>query len=214
MKTLRRVLPIAALVVACHAPRLRRDRPHLRLGHGLRRQLAEVLRLLVSADQPARSHRRSQRIAISRRSSSLTVRHGVRRVAWRRATTPASAVAAACCAPRRRVGAVFAAALLGGVTVKIGNAPWATVAHWLVAMTLLAWSPRRRFAPARSAARAMRAARLGARRAVDAPPRRSAIFAVALGGLTAKYPGAAVACTTFPLCGANPAVDAGRCTCR
>src|SRR5215470_13647941 len=27
------------------------------------------------------------------------------------------------------VGAVFAAAILGGVTVKMGNAPWATVAH-------------------------------------------------------------------------------------
>jgi heme A synthase len=33
-----------------------------------------------------------------------------------------------------------------------------------------------------------------------------AIAAVALGGLTAKYPGAAVACTTVPLCGANPEV--------
>src|SRR3954468_4712321 len=36
------------------------------------------------------------------------------------------------------VAAVFSAAILGGVTVKMGNAPWATVAHWLVAMTLLA----------------------------------------------------------------------------
>src|SRR5215210_4196809 len=36
------------------------------------------------------------------------------------------------------VAAVFSAAVLGGVTVKMGNAPWATVAHWLVAMTLLA----------------------------------------------------------------------------
>ena len=36
------------------------------------------------------------------------------------------------------VAAVFTAAILGGVTVKMGNAPWATVAHWLVAMTLLA----------------------------------------------------------------------------
>jgi len=30
------------------------------------------------------------------------------------------------------VAAVFAAVILGGVTVKMGNAPWATVAHWLV----------------------------------------------------------------------------------
>src|SRR4029079_1479731 len=36
------------------------------------------------------------------------------------------------------LGAVIGAAVLGGVTVKFGNAPWATVAHWLVAMTLLA----------------------------------------------------------------------------
>ena len=32
----------------------------------------------------------------------------------------------------------FSAAMLGGVTVKLGNAPWATVAHWLVAMSLVA----------------------------------------------------------------------------
>src|SRR5690349_15196383 len=36
------------------------------------------------------------------------------------------------------LGAVLTAAILGGVTVKFENAPWATVAHWLVAMTLLA----------------------------------------------------------------------------
>ena len=49
------------------------------------------------------------------------------------------------------LGAVLFAAALGGVTVKFGNAPWATVAHWLVAMTVLAmiattpikWSSRR-----------------------------------------------------------------------
>src|SRR5262249_3960066 len=32
-------------------------------------------------------------------------------------------------------------------------------------------------------------------------------FAVAMGGLTAKYPGASVACTTVPACGANAAVE-------
>src|SRR3982751_1561419 len=36
------------------------------------------------------------------------------------------------------VVAVFGAALLGAVTVKLGNPPFATVAHWLVAMTLFA----------------------------------------------------------------------------
>jgi len=34
-----------------------------------------------------------------------------------------------------------------------------------------------------------------------------ALFAVALGGLTAKVPGASVACTSIPLCGHNPAVE-------
>ena len=34
-----------------------------------------------------------------------------------------------------------------------------------------------------------------------------ALLAVVMGGLTAKYPGAAVACQSFPLCGANPDVQ-------
>jgi heme a synthase len=108
------------------------------------------------------------------------------------------------------VGAVFTAAILGGVTVKMGNAPWATVAHWLVAMTLLALV----------ATTAIRAGGLGGASAIaqrgSARAARSAraaaglaILAVALGGLTAKYPGASVGCTTVPLCGANPAVDSG-----
>jgi len=107
------------------------------------------------------------------------------------------------------VGAVFTAAVLGGVTVKMGNAPWATVAHWLVAMTVLALL----------ATTAIRAGALGGAGAVrqrgTARAARSgraaavlAIFAVALGGLTAKEPGAAVGCTTVPLCGRNPLVDA------
>ncbi len=106
------------------------------------------------------------------------------------------------------VGAVFAAAILGGVTVKMGNAPWATVAHWLVAMTLLALV----------ATTAIRAGALGGTRARSqrGTPRAArsarvaavlAIIAVALGGLTAKYPGAAVGCTTVPSCGRNPAVE-------
>ena len=108
------------------------------------------------------------------------------------------------------VAAVFSAAILGGVTVKMGNAPWATVAHWLVAMTLLALV----------ATTAMRAGALGgagalAQRGTMRAARSAraaaglAILAVALGGLTAKIPGAAVGCTTVPLCGPNPAVDAG-----
>jgi heme A synthase len=105
------------------------------------------------------------------------------------------------------VGAVFTAAILGGVTVKMGNAPWATVAHWLVAMTLLAMVAMTAIrAGALGGASSLvqsgtaRAARSGRAAAV------LAIFAVALGGLTAKYPGAAVGCTTVPMCGANPSV--------
>jgi heme A synthase len=106
------------------------------------------------------------------------------------------------------VAAVFTAAILGGVTVKMGNAPWATVAHWLVAMTLLAMV----------AMTAIRAGALGGasslvQRGTDRARRSAfaaavmAIFAVALGGLTAKYPGAAVGCTTVPLCGPNVSVE-------
>jgi heme A synthase len=105
------------------------------------------------------------------------------------------------------VVAVVSAAILGGVTVKMGNAPWATVAHWLVAMTLLAMV----------ATTAVRAGALGGASAIAHPGTarlaRSgraaaglAILAVAMGGLTAKYPGAAVGCTTIPLCGANASV--------
>lgn len=108
------------------------------------------------------------------------------------------------------VAAVFGAAILGGVTVKMGNAPWATVAHWLVAMTLLAMV----------ATTAIRAGTLGGTSAVmqygTARTARSAraaaglaLIAVAFGGLTAKLPGAAVGCTTVPLCGPNSAVDPG-----
>ena len=106
------------------------------------------------------------------------------------------------------LGAVLSAALLGGVTVKLGNAPWATLAHWLVAMTLLAMVTTTairagalggtRAASENGTARAWRSARGAA---------TLAILAVALGGLTAKHPGAAVACTNIPGCGRNPLVD-------
>ena len=106
------------------------------------------------------------------------------------------------------VGAVVTAAILGGVTVKMGNAAWATVAHWRVAMTLLAFV----------AATAIRAGALGGtsaatQRGTTSTARMArgaatlAILAVALGGLTAKYPGASVGCTTVPACGRPPSVD-------
>jgi heme A synthase len=100
------------------------------------------------------------------------------------------------------VCAVIAAALLGAVTVKLGNPPYATVAHWLVAMTLFATL----------GAAAMRAGALGGTaattehlsgRATRAAYAAAALafLTVALGGLTAKLPSAAIACRSFPLCG-------------
>jgi len=107
------------------------------------------------------------------------------------------------------VAAVFTAAILGAVTVKLGNTPYATVAHWLVAMTLFATL----------GAAAMRAGALGATSAkvqrVSGRVLRAsygaaglAFLTVALGGLTAKLPDAAIACRSFPLCGRDPSAGA------
>lgn len=98
----------------------------------------------------------------------------------------------------------FGAALLGAVTVKLGNAPFATLAHWTVAMSLVATT----------AATLIRAGGLGGETAslggVSHRTKRAAfigasmaLLTVVMGGLTAKYPGAAVACLGFPLCGRN-----------
>jgi len=98
----------------------------------------------------------------------------------------------------------FSAALLGAATVKLGNAPFATLAHWTVAMSLVA----------ATVATLIRAGGLGGTTArlggVSNRTKRGALGAavmalltVVMGGLTAKYPGAAVACQAFPLCGAN-----------
>jgi heme A synthase len=102
------------------------------------------------------------------------------------------------------------AALLGAVTVKLGNAPIATLAHWTVAMSLVAAVVA---AVVRAGGFGGAAARLGgaslraARGSFAAAG--MALVTVVMGGLTAKYPGAAVACRAFPLCGADPAVTAG-----
>ena len=106
---------------------------------------------------------------------------------------------------------VVVTALLGALTVFLGNPASATVGHWTLAMALLALV----------AATAIRAGALGgmkARRggAVSAKTRRVAMVAamlafgaVALGGVTAKYPSAAVACPSFPVCGTNPDATTG-----
>ena len=102
------------------------------------------------------------------------------------------------------------AALLGAITVKFGNAPYATLAHWTVAMSLVA----------AVVASVIRAGGLGGTTArlggVSARTQRAAFAAAAMalltvvmGGLTAKFPGAAVACPSFPLCGTNPDVQGG-----
>jgi cytochrome c oxidase assembly protein subunit 15 len=102
---------------------------------------------------------------------------------------------------------VLATAILGGVTVKLGNTMVATVAHWTLAIVLLALLV---MTVVRAADRSEDA------RGVSEKTFRSAAVAVVLaalvvvmGGVTAKYPGAPIACLSFPLCGANPDVPAG-----
>jgi heme A synthase len=101
---------------------------------------------------------------------------------------------------------VIAVALLGMVTVKLGNRPIATVAHWTLALTVLGVV----------LATAVRAGALGGEwaRMQGGTPRAArslgagaglAFIAVVLGGLVAKMPDAAIACTSFPLCGNVPA---------
>ena len=102
------------------------------------------------------------------------------------------------------------AALLGALTVKLGNAPFATLAHWTLAMGLVAAVVA---AIVRADGFGGASARLGGAsrkaRHGSAAAAVMALLTVVMGGLTAKYPGAAVACRSFPLCGANPDVVAG-----
>jgi heme A synthase len=100
-----------------------------------------------------------------------------------------------------------AAALLGAVTVKVGNAPIATLGHWTIAMALVASTVA---TLVRTGGLGGSSARLGG---VSPRTRRGALIGavmalltVVMGGLTAKYPGAAVACEGFPLCGRNAEV--------
>ena len=98
----------------------------------------------------------------------------------------------------------FAAALLGAVTVKVGNAPIATLGHWTIAMGLVAATVATLI---RAGGMGGASARLGG---VSHRTKRGALIGavvalltVVMGGLTAKYPGSAVACQGFPLCGRN-----------
>ena len=100
---------------------------------------------------------------------------------------------------------VLCEAGLGGVTVKLGNAPWTVVAHWTLAMTLLgilATAAVRTGAMGGMGVREDYASRGFVRAAYAAAT--LAFLTVVMGGLTANYPFAAVGCTTFPFCGPNP----------
>jgi heme A synthase len=87
-----------------------------------------------------------------------------------------------------------------------GPATMATVAHWTLALALLA-------VMVVTAVRAGALGGLGAREQGGSPRALRSIgagamlafVAVVLGGLVAKFPGAAVACPGFPLCGPTPA---------
>lgn len=130
--------------------------------------------------------------------------------AWRRRAEPGVAGRGGVLRPAAlAVGLGFSAALLGALTVKLGNIPFATLAHWTVAMSLVA----------AVVAAVIRAGGLGgaAARAGGASKKSwractagaaIALLAVVVGGLTAKYPGASVACPSYPLCGVNPDVAA------
>jgi cytochrome c oxidase assembly protein subunit 15 len=105
---------------------------------------------------------------------------------------------------------VLAAAVLGAITVKLGNAPYATVAHWTVAMALfavLATAAIRAGALGGVAVMRERGSPKTARGAMAAAG--LAFVTVAMGGLTAKFPSAAIACRDFPLCGADPSAVGG-----
>ncbi len=101
---------------------------------------------------------------------------------------------------------VLTVALLGMVTVKLGNTTLATVAHWTLALALLAVIT---VAGARAGALGAAAARMegGTSRATRSLGAGAALafVTVVLGGLVAKFPGAGVACPGFPLCGDTPA---------
>lgn len=95
-------------------------------------------------------------------------------------------------------------AILGAVTVFTGNPAWATVIHKFVAVSLIAVL----------IVAVIQTNGLGDRRALAGNGQSRAVggttaaavmalLVVLLGGLTAKIPGAAVACAGFPLCGAG-----------
>ena len=102
--------------------------------------------------------------------------------------------------------AVVVTAILGGVTVKLGNTMFATVAHWVLALTLLALLVMTRVRAFDRSEDARGVSEKTFRIATTAAALTAVV--VVMGGVTAKYPGAPIACLSFPHCGANPDVPA------
>jgi len=96
----------------------------------------------------------------------------------------------------------IAPALFGAVTVFAGNPPWATVVHKLLATSLLAVLAVAAVRAGGLGGDSIRSA-TGTAKAIGGTTAAAglALVVVLLGGLTAKLPGAAVACVGFPLCG-------------
>jgi heme a synthase len=100
-------------------------------------------------------------------------------------------------------GIVIIAATLGAVTVNYKNDWWATLAHKAVAMSLLAtltatWMRAGGLASLHHAVRGDVTSKTIRGTTVGAV---LALITVLMGGMTAKWVGAAVACVGFPLCG-------------
>jgi cytochrome c oxidase assembly protein subunit 15 len=107
--------------------------------------------------------------------------------------------------------AVLVTAGLGAVTVKLGNSPMATVAHWLLAMTTLGLLAVTAIRAGGFGAGSAASLGTGSRRTMSGAIAAAtlAFLTAGFGSVTAKYPGGAVACLSFPLCGGNPDVSAG-----
>lgn len=96
---------------------------------------------------------------------------------------------------------VISAAVFGGITVKLGNAPYATVGHWLIAtLTIAAIATASIRAGALGGERALAESASGRTRRASLAAAGVGLVVVMLGGLTAKVPGAAWGCLGFPLC--------------
>ena len=97
---------------------------------------------------------------------------------------------------------VLAAAIFGAVTVKTANTWWATVVHLGIAVSLIAALVVTLLRAGGLGTDALLAQNLPSR-AVGSTTAAAvmALLVVLLGGMTAKFTGAAVACAGFPLCG-------------